>query len=63
METPVVTVGGQNANVYFAGLTPTLAGLYQINFYVPQNSGTGDQVPVVVSTSGQTSVAVNLSVR
>jgi uncharacterized protein (TIGR03437 family) len=37
--------------------------LYQINFYVPQNAGTGDQVPVVVSTAGQTGVAVNLSVR
>jgi uncharacterized protein (TIGR03437 family) len=58
-----VSVGGQTANVYFAGLTPTLAGLYQINFYVPQNAGTGDQVSVIVSTAGQTSVAVNLSVR
>ncbi len=62
-NTVTVTVGGQTANVYFAGLTPTLAGLYQIDFYVPQNSGTGDQVPVVLSTAGQTSVAVNLSVR
>ncbi len=58
-----VTVGGQTANVIFAGLTPTLAGLYQINLTVPPNTGTGDQVRVVLSTAGQTSVAVNLSVR
>ncbi len=63
VNTVTVTVGGQTANVYFAGLTPTLAGLYQIDFYVPQNAGTGDQVPVMLSTAGQTSVAVNLSVR
>jgi uncharacterized protein (TIGR03437 family) len=58
-----VTVGGQTANVIFAGLTPTLAGLYQINLTVPPNTGTGDQVQVVVSTGGQTGAAVNLSVQ
>ncbi len=63
VNTVTVTVGGQTANVYFAGLTPTLAGLYQIDFYVPQNAGMGDQVPVMVSTGQQTSVAVNLSVQ
>jgi uncharacterized protein (TIGR03437 family) len=63
VSTVTVTVGGQTSNVLFAGLTPTLAGLYQINFYVPQNAGTGDQVPVLLSTAGQTSVAVSLSVR
>jgi uncharacterized protein (TIGR03437 family) len=63
VNTVTVTVGGQAANLIFAGLTPTLAGLYQINLTVPPNTGTGDQVPVVVSTGGQTSGAVNLSVR
>ncbi len=58
-----VTVGNQNATVGFSGLTPTLVGLYQINFTVPPNTGTGDEVPVVISTSGQTSGAANLSVR
>jgi uncharacterized protein (TIGR03437 family) len=58
-----VTVGTQTANVLFAGLTPTLAGLYQIDFYVPQGTPAGDQVPVTLSTGGQTSAAVNLSVR
>lgn len=63
VNTVTVSVGGQTANVIFAGLTPTLAGLYQIDFYVPQNSGTGDQAPAVVSTAGQTSLAVNLSLQ
>ncbi len=63
VNTVTVTVGGQSANVIFSGLTPTLAGLYQINFYVPPNAGTGDQVPVVLAMAGQTSVAVNLSVQ
>jgi uncharacterized protein (TIGR03437 family) len=58
-----VMLGGQPASVIFAGLTPTLSGLYQIDFTVPTNTGTGDQVPVVISTAGQTSIAVNLSVR
>ncbi len=64
MVSPVtVTVGTQTASVAFAGLTPTLVGLYQINITVPANAGTGDQVPVVLSTGGQTSAAVNLSVQ
>jgi uncharacterized protein (TIGR03437 family) len=58
-----VTVGTQTANVIFAGLTPTLAALYQIDFYVPQGTPAGDQVPVTLATGGQTGAAVYLSVR
>ena len=58
-----VTVGNQTANVQFAGLTPGLAGLYQINFQVPQGTPAGDQVPVTLATGRQTSAAVDLSVR
>ena len=35
LTTPVVTIGGQNADVQFSGLTPGLPGLYQINAVVP----------------------------
>jgi uncharacterized protein (TIGR03437 family) len=38
---PVVTVDGKSAPVFFAGLTPGLAGLYQINFQVPQDAPSG----------------------
>ena len=53
--TVTVRVATQTANVIFAGLTPTLAVLYQIDFYVPQGTPTGDEVPVTLSTGGQTS--------
>jgi uncharacterized protein (TIGR03437 family) len=39
---PIVRVGGQNAQVFFAGLTPQAVGLYQINFQVPQGIPSGD---------------------
>jgi uncharacterized protein (TIGR03437 family) len=45
---PTVMVGGRIANTVFAGLTPGLAGLYQINFQVPAGTPTGD-ADVVVS--------------
>jgi uncharacterized protein (TIGR03437 family) len=38
---PTVTVDNQNAQVLFAGLTPTFVGLYQINFVVPPSARTG----------------------
>jgi uncharacterized protein (TIGR03437 family) len=67
MNPVTVSIGGQTASVGFAGLTPTLAGLYQINFTVPQGTGTGDHVPVIVLAGDpanlQTSLAVNLTVR
>ena len=35
-------MGTQTANVFFAGLTPALAGLYQIDFVVPSGLASGD---------------------
>jgi len=37
-----VVVGGINATVSFAGLVPTLAGLYQVNFTVPSTTPAGN---------------------
>jgi uncharacterized protein (TIGR03437 family) len=42
--TPVVTLNGESVNVAFAGLTPGLVGLYQINFQVPPDASAGDLV-------------------
>lgn len=55
---PTLTVGGVAATVLFAGLSPGLAGLYQINFTVPTT--VQGNVPVVVSIDGQTSNSATL---
>lgn len=47
---PVVTIGGQTAEVLFgAGAPNFLAGLMQFNVRVPQNISTGSAVPLTVS--------------
>ncbi|MBM3810835.1 MAG: hypothetical protein FJW20_04300 [Acidimicrobiia bacterium] len=57
-----VTIGGQNAQVLFAGLTPFFTGLYQINVTVPENAPTGD-VPVVITAGGRSSLPVTVNIR
>lgn len=51
---PVVTIGGQQAQVTFSGLTPGFVGLYQVNVVVPAGIGTGNQ-PITIAIAGQTS--------
>jgi uncharacterized protein (TIGR03437 family) len=46
-----LTVGGQTAVVSYAGLAPTFAGLYQINFTVPSGLTAGNQ-PIVLTIGG-----------
>lgn len=59
-----VTVGGAEAQVLFAGLTPEFVGLYQINIIVPFGVVPGDEVPVVVTQGGVTSrTDVTIAVR
>jgi uncharacterized protein (TIGR03437 family) len=48
---PVVTVNGQSAEIFYAGLTPMSIGLYQINFRVPNNAPAGD-LDLVVTQNG-----------
>ena len=59
---PVVTIGGQPAQVAFSGLTPGLPGLYQINVTVPTNIGTGNQ-PVTLAIGGATAKASGITVQ
>ncbi len=65
LATPVnpvkVTIDGASANVAFAGLTPGLVGLYQINFQVPSNARTGT-LPMVVTQNGAQANATSLPV-
>ena len=52
-----VTIGGVQAQVLFAGLTPGFAGLYQVNAIVPPGLTTGNSVPVTITVAGQSSQA------
>lgn len=58
-----LTIGGVNAPVAFAGLTPGFVGLYQINATVPPGVPPGSQVPVVINVAGQASPPVTMAVR
>jgi uncharacterized protein (TIGR03437 family) len=51
-QTPVVTVGGREANVQFSGLAPEFVGLYQINLILPADVPTGNQVPIRINLGG-----------
>lgn len=57
---PVVTLGGVELPVEFAGLTPGEVGVYQINARVPYWAPTGMDVPLEIRQAGQTTA---LSVR
>jgi uncharacterized protein (TIGR03437 family) len=58
-----VTIGGLDAPVAFAGVTPGFTGLYQVNAYVPSGVTPGDNVPLVITQAGRTSPPVSISVR
>jgi len=60
---PEVRIGGQPATVQFAGLTPTLVGLYQVNVVIPAGIAVGPAVPVVITQGGVSSNTVTLAVR
>ncbi len=56
IATPVVTIGGQNAVVQYAGAAPGLvAGVVQINAVVPANAPAGASVPISFSVNGASS--------
>ncbi|MEZ5361977.1 MAG: hypothetical protein R2748_06420 [Bryobacterales bacterium] len=50
-----VTIGGVEAPVAFAGLSPQFVGVYQINVTVPEGAPVGDAVPLVVEVGGRSS--------
>jgi trimeric autotransporter adhesin len=56
------TIGGQNAQLLYAGLTPGFPGLYQINAVVPSGV-TGNAVPVVVTLAGQVSPPATIAIQ
>ena len=58
---PVVSIGGQNAQVLFSGLAPTAVGLYQLNVVVP--GGLTGVVPVTITIGGVTSKPSSIAVQ
>jgi uncharacterized protein (TIGR03437 family) len=59
----VVPNSGHVSDVLFAGLTPGLVGLYQINVLVPVESPRGDQVVIFFTVNGTASNRVNIAVQ
>jgi len=59
--TPVVTIGGLNAQVSFSGMTPGNAGLYQVNAIVP-DTGIGLQT-IAISIGGVLSTSSLIPVQ
>jgi uncharacterized protein (TIGR03437 family) len=57
------TIGGVNAPVAYAGVTPGYPGLYQVNAVVPSGITTGNAVPVTLTVAGQTSATVTMAVH
>ena len=55
------TVGGQNAQVFFAGLAPNQVGIVQVNLRVPQGLPSGN-LPVVMTVGGVAANTVLLPV-
>ncbi len=62
-NTVTVTIGGQPAPVAFAGLTPTYAGLYQVNVTVPSGINAGPSVPVIITAAGLSSPPVTVAIK
>jgi uncharacterized protein (TIGR03437 family) len=63
VQTPVVTVGGVPVQIQFSGLAPGFAGLYQVNFQIPESAPAGDDVVVVIQIPGAPSDTATLAIR
>jgi uncharacterized protein (TIGR03437 family) len=62
LAAPRVSLAGLSCDVPFAGLAPTLVGVYQVNFRVPPGAPTGLQ-DLVLSAGGASAPAVKAPVR
>ncbi len=63
VDTVTVSIGGVNAPVQFAGLASGFTGLYQVTAVVPAGVTPGNDVPVILSVSGQDSPPVTMAVQ
>ena len=65
VTTPVsVLIGGVQAQVLFAGMSPDFVGVNQVNVIVPASAPTGSAVPLqIVQAGATTSNQVIIAVR
>ena len=63
VDLPSVTLRSATASVSFAGLTPGMVGLAQINIQLPSTYPAVSSLPLVVSFAGAASPAVSLAVQ
>lgn len=61
-ERPTVTIGGIQARVVFAGLSPGFVGLYQVNVEVSAEAPVGDAVPLVLTIGDEASNEVTVAI-
>ncbi|MDQ6758803.1 MAG: hypothetical protein M3Z32_02915 [Acidobacteriota bacterium] len=59
----IVSIGGVDAPVSFAGLAPNFVGLYQVNAQVPAGTGSGPAVKVVLTIGGVASNTATIAVE
>ncbi len=59
----VLPNSGVTTTPFYAGLTPGLVGLYQINVTVPANATTGNAVPVYLNMNGVVSNKVTIAIQ
>jgi uncharacterized protein (TIGR03437 family) len=63
VNSATVTIGGQNVQPFFAGLSPGYFGLYQVNIFVPPGISANPAVPVVVTLGGASSPPVTVAIK
>lgn len=63
VNTTTVMIGNQAADVFYSGLAPGFAGLYQVNVTVPSGVTPGSNVPVVLTVAGVSSPAVTVAIQ
>jgi uncharacterized protein (TIGR03437 family) len=61
MANVTVAIGGVDVPASFAGLTATLAGLYQVNVQVPAGVAAGSAVPLTISAAGSAGTVTTTS--
>lgn len=62
VATPALTIGGIAVTPSYSGMTPTAAGLYQLNLTLPANTPVGDQVVVLQLLNHSTQPAVYITI-